>query len=230
MTDTTVTTEAPTEALPIAPSSTKLLVPIVKGKTDIEIDTSMIPDDVYQEIVLQGLKVILNRGMSKVTLTGLTGDQLESAKAAAMAIAAKNIEAVRTSAIKFSGKSAKATKSSGAEMTEARRIARNLVKDSMKAQKLKISHYKAAEITAAANELIKADPSILDQAKANLAARATTPIKIDLGAVLKEDPALVAKAEAAAAAKKAKGAPLSAAKAGKTQTRSKPQAGANTTA
>lgn len=222
MSDTDTTTVAVSDAPSVAPS-TKIMVPIVKGKADIEIDTSTIPDDVYQEIVLQGLKVILNRGMSKITTTGLSGQQLEDAKAAAMAKASENVQAVKDSKIKFAGKSKTASKASGAEMTEARRIARNLVKDSMKEQKLKISHYKASAITEAANELIKADPSILVQAAANLVERATKPIAINIGEIIKEDPAMVAKAEAAAAAKKS-AKPLSAKQAGKVATRSKPKA------
>lgn len=199
--------------------STIISVPIVKGKADIQIDTNLIPDEVYREIVLQGLKVILNRGMSKITTTGLTGKALEDAQAAAMAKAAENVEAVKTGNIKFTGKSAKKSKVSGAVNTEAMRIARNLVKDAMKAAGTKISHVKASEITKAAKQLIEADQSIIAQAEAEIEKRSKTKISINVAAI-KVDPELVAKAEAKAKADKAN-RPLSAKQAGKAATRSK---------
>ncbi|TXH43037.1 MAG: hypothetical protein E6Q97_34840 [Desulfurellales bacterium] len=218
--------EVSNEASP-APIGSKMEVPIVKGKANIEIDTSLIPDDVFQEIVLQGLKVILNRGMSKITTTGLSGKALEDAQVAAMAKAAENVEAVKTGKIKFTGK-AKAKKASGAVNTEAMRIARNLVKDAMKANGIKISHVKASEITSAAKQLIEADPSIVAQAEEELAKRQAKPIAINIAGLVHTDPELVAKAEAKAAADKAK-RPLSAKQAGKVKTRSK-NAGANASA
>jgi len=113
------------------------------------------------------------------------------------------------------------SKESAQVMTEARRIARNLVKDAMKEEGIKISHVKASEITAAANELIGDDPSIVEQAKANLAAAETAPkAKINIKALIKEDPELVAKAEAKKA-KERESKPLSKTQAGKV----KPRAG-----
>src|SRR5262245_448893 len=55
------TMEADTQAT----EGTVLNVPITKGKGTIAINTKDIPDDVYNEVVLQGLKVLMNRGMSK---------------------------------------------------------------------------------------------------------------------------------------------------------------------
>lgn len=197
-----------------------LSVPITKGKGSIDIDTSAIPEDVYAEALLQGLKVLLNRGASKITKeTYPVEDEL---KAAAMSKAQEQVELVMTSKIKFT-KDKSSNKSSGEVMTEARRLAKNIIKDEMKRAGIKISHVEPKEITAAANDLLKADPSLIETAKANLEARKATPVsdKINIKALIKESPALVAKAEAKKAKDKAN-RPLSKTQAGKAKPRTRP--------
>lgn len=195
-----------------------LKVPVTKGKGFIEIDTEALPDAVFAEAMLQGLKVILNRGMSKISVTGLEGEALEAAKAAAMAKAEDNKAAMLAGKIRIMG--AKADKVSGAVMTEARRLARNLVKDQLKRLGEKVSHYAAKDITLAANALIAADPTILEKAKASLEERSAVKVAIDVTAI-PTDPKKIEAIEK----KKAKDQ-LSAAKAGKTK-KSKPLAQAN---
>ena len=185
-------------------------VPVTKAKGIIEIDTEALPEAVYAEALLQGLKVLLNRGQSKITIAEL-GDA-DTVKREAMLAAEKQKEKVLSGDIKFSGK-AKATKVSGAVNTEAMRIARNRVKDAIKASGKRISHYTAKDISAAAKSLIEADPSILAEAETAIAKRSEIPVATDLLAMLKEDPKLVAKAEAKKA-KDAEGKPLSAKQAG----------------
>jgi hypothetical protein len=107
-------------------------------------------------------------------------------------------------------------------MTEAMRLARNLVKDAMKANKIKISHVKASEITTAAKALMDSDPSILVTAEANLKAREATPIKINIASLIHVDAGLVAK-DAAKKAKEKAEKPLSAKQAGKVAPRAKPR-------
>ena len=185
-------------------------VPVTKGKGIIDIDTDSLPEAVYAEALLQGLKTLVNRGQSKITVKEL-GDA-ETVKKEAMIAAEKQKEKILAGDIKFSGK-AKATKVSGAVNTEAMRIARNRVKDAIKANGKRISHYSAKDISAAAKGLIDADPSIIADAEAAIAKRSEIPVAQDLLSMLKEDPKLVAKAEA----KKAKDAaekPLSAKQAG----------------
>lgn len=191
-----------------------LNIPIVKGKTTLEVDLDKLPEDVLKEVYMQGLKVLLNRGTSKITKT--TYPVAEELVAAAMEKANEQLELVYTSKIKFTG--GKAKKASGAVMTEARRIARNLVKDAMKANGIKVSHVEASEITKAANALLEADPSIVETAKANLEERSKKPIAIDVKALIQESPKLVAKAEAKKAKDKEQ---LSAKQAGKPKTRAK---------
>ena len=52
--------------------STTLMVPVTKAKGGIEIDTGMLPEHVYREIIIQGCKVLINRGMTKLTQGGLS--------------------------------------------------------------------------------------------------------------------------------------------------------------
>lgn len=200
-----------------------LRVPVTKSKGGyVEIDTDAIPEAVFAEVVLQGLKVLANRGASKITKETYPNE--EELKTAAVAQAEKQKAAILDGSIKLTGTKASASKVKGVVMTEARRLAREVVKDLMKKNGIKISHVKASEITAVANELIAQDPSFFEKAEANIKAREdiqTTGINIrDL---IKEDPKLVAADEAKKAKEKAD-KPLSAKQAGKVKARAKPTA------
>lgn len=200
-------------------------IPVVKAKGTIEVDTDKIPNEVLAEIYLQGLKVLLNRGASKVTASDIPDE--ETRKSEAMTIAGKQLEAVYAATIKFTG--GKAKKASGAVMTEARRLAKVYVKDALKAQGHKVSHFEAKDITKAATALLDTDQGkeILAQAEANIAERSKAPeLSINIADLISESPKLV---EKAAARKAAKGSQLSAKQAGMT-TKRKPKPGAEATA
>ncbi len=64
-----------------------LAIPVTKAKATIEVDTDLLSDEVVREIWVQGLKVLLNRGASKVTAANIPSE--EERKAEAMAIATK---------------------------------------------------------------------------------------------------------------------------------------------
>lgn len=200
-----------------APTSSLISFALKNGAGEVSVDTSQLPDEVYREALLQGLKVIAERNMSKMTKAEYPMEA--ERKAAIKAKAEKNIEDMYAGKVKITGK-ASTKKASGKVMTEAMRLARNLVKDAMKANKIKISHVKASEITTAAKALIEADPSIVTTAEANLAAREATPAKIDIASLIKVDPALVAK-DNAKKAEAAKDKPISAKQAGKVAPRAK---------
>lgn len=185
-------------------------VPVVKGKGVVEIDTDSLPEAVYAEALLQGLKTLVNRGQSKITVKEL-GDA-DTVKKEAMIAAEKAKAKILAGDIKFSGQQ-KATRVSGAVNTEAMRIARNRVKDAIKKAGMKISAVGAKDITAAAKELVNADASIIAEAEANLAKRAETPLPFDIKSLVKEDPAKLAKMEEKKA-EAAKDKPLSAKQAG----------------
>ena len=204
----------------------ELIVPITKGKSSVTIDTEALPVEVYKEALALGLKELANRGMSKLTKAS-TRDAEELASLA-MAQAQKNVEAIMAGEIRFSGKKAK-TGETAAVMTEARRLAKALIKDAIKANGEKISHYEPKEITALANAYLAEDQSLIDQAKANLEERAKAPtlekLKDVVKAGLKASPKLVAKAEAAKSKKT-----LSKTQAGKVAPRAKPKVGVTATA
>src|SRR6266403_4036371 len=96
----------------------ELSVPITKGKGSVTIDTETLPDEVYKEAMLLGLKELCNRGMSKLTKASFNGNEAALAEAA-MAQAEKNVDAIAQGKIRFLGKKAK-TGESAAVMTEAR--------------------------------------------------------------------------------------------------------------
>ena len=105
--------------------------------------------------------------------------------------------------------------------TEARRLGREVIKDMIKAAKGRIGDYSAKQITEAADELIKGDPSFVVKAKENLASRNDTLPVLDIGALIQPDAKKVAKRKADEASK-----PLSAKQAGmtgKVPPRRKPQ-------
>lgn len=203
---------------------TTLTIAVTKGKGTVDIDTDKLPDAVYAAALAEGLKVLVNKGMSKITKAEL-GDE-ETVKKEAMLKAASNVEAILAGTIKLAGAPKAGQKASGIVMTEARRLAKNLVKDAMKQAGIKISHVEPKEITAAANALLAEDPSIIETAKANVEARSKTPIAIDVSKLVHTSPALVAKAEAKKAAAKST---LSAKQAGMVA-KAKPKAGNQPTA
>lgn len=207
-----------------------LRVPVTKGGKDafIEFETNDIPEAVYAEALLQGLKVLANRGTSKITKEAYPVP--EEMKAAAVAKAEEqkaemlkvDTDGKYIGKTKLTGQKASSSKASGKVMTEARRLAREVVKDLMKKNGIKISHVKASEITAVANELIAQDDSFITKAEENLAAREAIPTTaINIRDLIKVDPKLVAADEAKKAAAN-KDKPLSAKQAGKTKKR--PQA------
>lgn len=211
----------------------KLQVPITKAGGFIEVDTDDVKDggdltaEVYREALMQGLKVILNRGMSKTTKESFTKNGVvdeAGMKAAAMKIAVDTFKKMRDNSIRFTGTKAK-KEITGEVMTEAMRVARGYVKQFLKDEGKKISHVDPKEITKAAKALLEENPELVQEAKATVEARKSAKevgIKgkaINVAAIaasVSVDPKKVAKAEAE---KAERAAASSAAKAGKTAKR-----------
>jgi hypothetical protein len=171
-----------------------LNIPVVKagGKT-IAIDTDTDLDDRMFKLALEeGLKVLINAKMSKITAQSkLEGAELEASRAAALEIAEKNLAAIKSGEFKKGGRStsASSTKIPREVMTEARRLAKEVIKNEIRAAGMKISHVEPRDITAAANNLLETDPSYIEQAKANIEARnVVAPVSTD-------DPTVVAAAK-----------------------------------
>lgn len=188
-------------------------VMISKAKRSLDVDVNALPEEVYQEVIIKGLQSVLGRGMGEVKIAGLEGDALKKEQDAAFTIAQENLEKCYKGEIRLMA--AKKVKTKGKERTEALRIAKQLVKDQMKEEGLKVSHYSAKEITLAAEQVLEDNPDILEEAKRILAERekkSKGKVKISLKTTMKADEKKVKaakekaeKAKAATAAKKAKG-------------------------
>lgn len=180
----------------------ELHIPVVKGKSSVTIDTEAIDDVYYESALFQGLKVLVNGGATKIVKPSVeTPEAMAEYHEAAIAKAQERVLGMLKGAdkpLKLTSRGAKSDTGPGAKvMTEARRIAKALVKDMMKAAGIKQSGVSASEITRAANAVIESDPSIIKMAEDNLANRAAPPKGIDISTLgIKEDPKLVAKAKA----------------------------------
>lgn len=69
------------EATQTAPEAKMVSVPIAKGGAPIEVDINQIPQHVWDEVVLQGLKAVLTRGMSKITKEAIPDETKRKAEA-----------------------------------------------------------------------------------------------------------------------------------------------------
>jgi hypothetical protein len=185
--------------------STPFYVPVTKAKTTLEVHTGKLPEHVYRAALDLGLKALLNRGNTKFTKEAYPDP--EELKAAALAKAEETLEAMYQGRIRVPGGKGSSDKVPGVVMTEARRIARALVKEEMKRTGIKVSHVEAKEITKLANALIASEPSIVEQATEEVEKRGAKRIKIDVSAIpisQKKVQALEAKkAEKAISAKQA---------------------------
>lgn len=195
---------------------TVLAIPITKAKRAIDVETDDLSPEVYKRALEEGLKVLLNKNMSKITTTGLEGDKLEAAQDAAYAKGLENFENIKAGKLGRAAKAGNASKVSGIVLTEARRLAKEVVKNEIKAAGMRISHVPASDITKAANALIESDPSFVAQAQANIESRAQIKPAINVASLVHADPKLVKADEDRKAARKDQ---LSAAKAGKTAPR-----------
>lgn len=201
----------------------KIPVPKAKGEF-LEFETSELPDPVYQEALIIGLKTLLGRGMTKITKEMYPNE--EELKAKALEKANSNLADMKAGKIRLMAAKASA-KTGGKVMTEARRLAKQVIKDEMKRQGIKVSYVEASEITKAANAYLTTDAGkdLVEQAKVNIeASEAKAAATVDVLAGIVGASMVSEKKKAKVEAEKAKAkAQLSAAQAGKTKP-SKPQA------
>ena len=196
-------------------------IKVTKAGKSLEVNLQDLPDEAYQFVLQKGLEALLNARMSKVLTKDLEGEKLAEAQAAALKIAEENLanlQAGKITKARGGAKDANGNKVAANVMTEARRLAKEVVKNEIRAAGMKISHVEASVITKAANELIAADPSFIENAKANIEARSAVKSAINIADLVHESPKLVAKAEAAKAERKTQ---LSAKQAGKAAPRKK---------
>ena len=196
-------------------------IKITKADQTITVDDMEIPDEMMLNVIREGLKVCLNAKMTKITgLKDAEGEALDKLHADALEVANKNLAALKAGTYKFAG--AKAKKAESREVqNEAIRLARDIVRDLLRANGITISHVPAKDITTAAKNLIETDESIMAQARENIAKRSEVPEhKIDLSALGLNTSALKAESEKAKAEATAKRkTSLSAAQAGRVMSR-----------
>lgn len=205
-----------TNEAPVGAAEKIMQVPVVKAKTSIPVNVGLVPDKYYDAALAIGLKQMVNGGATKITESAYPDETERHAKA--LSIAEDRVEQMYAEKLVIRGAvSAKKDGVPAAVKTEARRIARDMVKATIKDKGMKVSHFAASDITAAANAMIEEDPSIIAQAELNLANRGKLKINSDVISGLHEDPKLVAAAEASKAKKKSNAGILSAAKAGQTK-------------
>lgn len=206
-----------------------LNIPIAKaGKgVTIEVDTQVFNElmesnpEAATRIVEEGLKVLLNARMSKLAAPSkLEGEAYEANKEAALEKAQENLAALREGKLVKKAAGAKAAGVDRAVMTEAVRLAKDVVKNEIRKAGMKISHVPAKDITAAAKVQVDSNPQFIIDAKAALAERAKISSVVDIKSIISESPKLIAEAEAKKAERKAQ---LSAKQAGKPEKRPAPK-------
>ncbi len=171
-------------AIPITKAS-------VKGEPEfVHINLDAMHPDTYTEMLLQGGKTLVNRGASNVT-----GPKTEKSRAVARQIAEKNVELMYEGKVRMST-GVRTKVKTGAIQTEAMRLARVLIRDTLKAAGEKVSHYSAKAITELAKEYLESEDGneLVAQAAENIKAREeqekASKAKIDISKI-KPDPKLV---------------------------------------
>ena len=135
-------------------------IKVTKAGKSLEVDLQELPDEAYQFVLQKGLEALLNARMSKVLTKDLEGEKLAEAQARALEIAEENLANLKAGKItkaRGGAKDANGNKVAANVMTEARRLAKEVVKNEIRAAGMKISHVEASVITKAANELIAAE-------------------------------------------------------------------------
>lgn len=161
-------------------AATSYKIPIKGGGVVTFEGVAQFPDNVYVAIITAGLKDLLNRGMTKIgplkidPTKGVDETTVAASAAKAKEIADKNYANLLEGKLpRMAGVKASDSKVPGVVMTEARRLAKNLIKDEIKKSGGKISHFEPKDITAAANAYLASDEGkeLLTMAQANVDAR-----------------------------------------------------------
>lgn len=184
------------------------VIKIPKAGANVSVDWDALPDNVKLHVIEQGLGKLLNAATTKIT-AALVPDEAER-KAQALSLANKRLDGLNAGKV-TSRASSKDGKVSGVVMTEARRLAKNIIKAQIKAAGEKISHYEAKAITEAANAYLSEHPELIESANASIEASkalaATAGVNVQAIPVsqekVKKSAEKLAKARAETAAKNA---------------------------
>lgn len=160
--------------------TTMVRIPIPKAGKEgfVECDVDAIPPEMFSIVVMEGLKAVANARMTSKAgpgaVTKLEGEDLKKAHACAMKIAQENITNLLAGDLKPKGTKAAKSDLTREVATEARRLAKELVKDVIRNAGGKPSRVAAKDITAAANAMLEgpSGPEIIAKARENLDSRA----------------------------------------------------------
>lgn len=187
-------------------------VPVVKAKAPIEVDINAIPEHMWDEVVLAGLKVVLNGGATK--LTKKDEPDAEVLKTKAMALAEDRLQQMYDGVLRIGRGSAGTTKQVPGEVKiEARQMARKQIKAQLKKQGFLLRDYDPKDINAAADDLLEGPQGDDIFKEAQEAIDKRNKKVIDLSGL---KPSATAKAKAARKSQERK-ADVSAAQAGRAQ-------------
>lgn len=202
-----------------APAQNTLRIPVVKAKgyvidgkaaDHIEVELSKVPNDMYELALAQGLKDIINGGATKIKKEDYKTDN--EYRAEAMKTARERLEMVYEGKIKKSRSATATPEFEGYDapiITEARRIAKEIVKSQIKAMGKSVTRCDPSQITMWANEVLKSHPYLFKKAQENLEARKAPKIE-GLKIEVEESPKRIAELAEKKAAKKSTTKPASA--------------------
>jgi hypothetical protein len=215
-----------------APADFIAQIELKGGAGSIELNFSALPDETYRAIMIAGAEAFLSKAngatKSLAGITKLEGKELEDRKKEVREAAEKTAQQLRDGIVP----GAKKAKASGAEATEAMRLAKNMVKDLIRNSGQKIGAYSAKELTAAAKVVLERNPHLMELARKNLSERAqeakgskALDLKGLFGAKAESDDVKAKPKVAPKRKEKGEKAPLSATQAGKAAPRQKPTHG-----
>jgi len=200
-----------------ATPSTILTIAVSKGRSGtVELDTARCAEYVYIQMLKDGGKVSVNRGMTSIKQENYR--TFQEYQAAVMAKAHQNVEAMYAGTMVIRGSAKGKGDNVPAEVKKlAREMARAIVKAEAKKQGYKVSLIRSSIITQHANALLAARPELLEKAAAQLKSEQEAAAdSVNFGGN-PEDEGLRNKAAEAKAAKQ-----LSASKAGRIAGRGRP--------
>jgi hypothetical protein len=198
----------------------------VKGGGKIDIDTEKLNDDMFAALVYEGLAVVLSKGPGASKITKGNYANASEYEAAGVASAEKQRDVLYAGEYAPRGTKKAKTGVPAAVMTEARRRAKNLLKDQYKRDGGKPSQVDGKDWTIAANLYLETPDgvAIIAEVKEIMAQSKTKPAAVpsNILAGIKPSEKLIAKAEKKKAEAKVDKDQASAKQAGKVETKTKP--------
>lgn len=150
-----------------AAEGTIIEVNVPKAKTKLKLNWDSLDLDTKLAIIQAGAEKIVQAATAKITKK----DEPDETKMAVLALEAaeEKLEQIHSGKWK-PGRKASVGKVAGVVMTEARRLAKNIVKAQIKAANQRISDYEAKAITEAANLYLSEHEELIAQAQASIEA------------------------------------------------------------